>query len=420
METRLTSEIVWREDLYPRITTDPMMVQRYADNIEVLPPIEINQHNEIIDGWHRWTAHRKNEVQTINVIVTETVNEAEFIKLAIIRNAVHGMQLSSKDKQNMATKLYSANHTSKEELASILSVTVRSISSWVATIDKVRKEEQDRIIKEMWFACYSQDEIATVIGKTKQALDDKIKDCQLLEKFPKSDNLLALYNDEHWTPPLYDIWDFNKNDNEVKHFGNTHVGIVDNLLYTFTQPFDIVIDPFAGGGSTIDICKKRLRRYWVSDRLPIVEREKEIRKHDVITDGISGPYHWGEVALVYLDPPYWKQTEGKYSNDPTDLSNMPLRDFTASLIDIIESYGKKLRPGAHVACITSPTQWPNENHECNYHDIDLACGVKGLKLIRRAVCPYSTQQYNGTQVNIAKENKLWLVRSRTLLVWEKD
>jgi DNA modification methylase len=37
---------------------------------------------------------------------------------------------------------------------------------------------------------------------------------------------------------------------------------VDNLLYFYTHPLDVVVDPFAGGGSTIDICKKRLRRYW--------------------------------------------------------------------------------------------------------------------------------------------------------------
>ena len=60
---------------------------------------------------------------------------------------------------------------------------------------------------------------------------------------------------------------------------------MDNLLYLYTEPFDIVVDPFAGGGSTIDVCKKRFRRYFVTDRKPIVEREKEIRTHDM-TDGL--------------------------------------------------------------------------------------------------------------------------------------
>ncbi len=414
-DTRKVNEIIWREDLYPRIHADPATIQEYAENLEILPAIEINQNNELIDGYHRWTAHRKKEVEDIKVFVTQTANEAEFIKLAIQRNAIHGLRLSPSDKESLARKLYTTNNTTKEEIATVLSVTSRTVQGWVSDIDKARKKERDNKIKEMWLACYTQEEIAQETKMTQQSVD-----LQIAEMLPKLVNLRSSYKEEDWKPPLFDIWNFSKNDNETKHYGNTHVGIVDNLLYTFTQPFGIVVDPFAGGGSTIDICKKRLRRYWVSDRLPIVEREKEIRKHDVVTDGISGPYHWNDVALVYLDPPYWKQAAGKYSNDPTDLANMPLGDFTKTLVGIIEDYGLKLKPGSHVACIISPTQWPNEDKSINYHDIDLACKVEhNLKLVRRVVCPYSTEQYNGTQVEIAKDKKLWMVLSRTLLVWER-
>jgi hypothetical protein len=60
---------------------------------------------------------------------------------------------------------------------------------------------------------------------------------------------------------------------------------VDNLLYLYTKPFDIVLDPFAGGGSTIEVCKKRFRRKMFSDHKPIVERETEIRQYDLIGTG---------------------------------------------------------------------------------------------------------------------------------------
>ena len=50
-------DVVFREDLYPRIETSAVTVQKYAEDLEVLPPIKVNQHNELIDGWHRWTAH---------------------------------------------------------------------------------------------------------------------------------------------------------------------------------------------------------------------------------------------------------------------------------------------------------------------------------------------------------------------------
>ena len=78
-ETRSTSDIVWREDLYPRIRTNPQLVQTYAKCLSLLPPIEINQHNELIDGWHRWTAHRQLEQEQIKVFVTETESDAEIL-----------------------------------------------------------------------------------------------------------------------------------------------------------------------------------------------------------------------------------------------------------------------------------------------------------------------------------------------------
>ena len=420
METRKVSEIIWRDDLYPRIETDPILVQKYAQNLEVLPPIEINQHNQIIDGWHRWTAHRKNEVEEIPVIITQTNSDVEFLSLAIKRNSTHGQQMNNKDKRSMAIRLYNSGvGLSKEAIAETLSVTKRSVSNYLSDIDRQLREERQAKILEMWLACYTQEQIAEA-SDLKQGgnLSNILKDLDKLENFPKGLNLSALYQDD-FKPELFDIWTFAKKTNEVSHFGNTEVRIVDNLLYTFTEPFDIVIDPFAGGGSTIDICKKRLRRFWVSDRKPIVEREDEIREHDLL-NGVSGPYQWGDVALVYLDPPYWKQAAGKYSDDKEDLANMSLDDFTNNLTNIISQYGSKLKQGSHIACIISPTQWPNEDKATNYHDIDLACKkFDNLRLVRRVICPYSTQQYNGTQVQIAKDEKLWLVLSRTMLVWEK-
>ena len=245
---------------------------------------------------------------------------------------------------------------------------------------------------------------------------------ELPTKFPGTNRVkLSEYGDEDWARPLFDIWNTDRNANEVKHFGNTPVEFVDNLLYLYTEPFDIVIDPFAGGGSTIDVCHKRLRRYWVSDRKPITARENEIRKHDLATDGLSGPSRWADVALVYLDPPYWKQAAGKYSTDETDLANMPLETFTNTLVGIIHGYSAKLKPGAHIACIISPTQWSNEDKRIVYHDLDLARLVgKKLRLKQRILCPYSSQQYNGTQVDIAKEQKLLMALSRTMLVWERE
>jgi|SRR5579863_3197147 len=112
-KTIKVADVVFRDDLYPRIETSPTTVQKYAEDLEVLPPIEVNQHNELIDGWHRWTAHKKAKADTIRATVTKTVNDAEFLELAIERNALHGLQLSQADKRNMARQIYHATGRSR-------------------------------------------------------------------------------------------------------------------------------------------------------------------------------------------------------------------------------------------------------------------------------------------------------------------
>jgi len=127
-QSRPLVDLEFRQDLYPRIDTSVETVQKYAEDLSVLPPIEINQHNELIDGWHRWTAHKKVGAEVIPVIVTETANEAEFLELAIERNATHGLQLSQADKQVIARSIYNATSdkdrpAKKKHLVKLLSVT---------------------------------------------------------------------------------------------------------------------------------------------------------------------------------------------------------------------------------------------------------------------------------------------------------
>jgi DNA modification methylase len=66
-----------------------------------------------------------------------------------------------------------------------------------------------------------------------------------LKNFPEEEQVIA----EHLTdfdPPIYNIWKQQDKTIGSSHFGNSEVRWLDNLLYLYTKPFDIVIDPFAG------------------------------------------------------------------------------------------------------------------------------------------------------------------------------
>jgi DNA modification methylase len=412
------SEVVYREDLYPRLQPNAAQIQQYAENLEVLPPIEINQHNILIDGFHRWTAHKKANAETIKCIVIETSSDNHLLSLAIEKNATHGLQLSNADKKKMAVRLYNAGAgLDKKEICRVLSVSNSSLSNYLTDIDKQLRAERKEKIFSMYLAGYTNKEIAEQTGLSEKSIYEETT--YQITDLEKSKQLLCNFSDSDFEPPIYNVWTFAKKTNEVSHFGNSEVRIVENLLYLYTQPFDIVLDPFGGGGSTIDICKKRLRRYYVSDRKPIVERENEIRKLNIAETLPEFNNRWQDVKLVYLDPPYWKQAENQYSTDAEDLENMNIIDFNNALSGIINRIANKLSKGSHIALIIQPTQWKSENKEFTDHVFDMVkLADKKLKLVNRISCPYSTQQCTPQQVNYAKENKLLLVLSRELIIWE--
>jgi len=221
------------------------------------PSIEVNQHNELIDGYHRWTAHKLAEVENINVKVTTTVSDNEFLGLAIERNSIHGLQLSHSDKQRMARQLYLAKTHDRAALQKLLSVSAALLSNWLSDIDQAEREERNRKIQELYLACYTAEENSERINEGQKLVEKETKAFLLSSDLKKIGK--PSFSEDDFAPPIYNVWAFAKKTNEVSHFGNSEQRIVENLLWLYTEPFDIVVDPFGGGGSTIDVCKKRLQ-----------------------------------------------------------------------------------------------------------------------------------------------------------------
>ena len=57
-------------------------------------------------------------------------------------------------------------------------------------------------------------------------------------------------------PTPYDVWNF-KHDRAfgIPHPGSIPPGIVAHTLHYFTKPAALVVDPMAGGGTTLDVCQ---------------------------------------------------------------------------------------------------------------------------------------------------------------------
>lgn len=414
------SEVVFDEVIYPRSGHDPVLVQRYAEHIEEIEAarkfISVSADMKLLDGKHRWLAYRKRYDgvdREISVLVYPITAPHDQLAMAAKLNSDHGWQLTDSDKEGVAKSLY-AYGMSYDSIAAYLSVGKAKISSWLARTVKDQKDKRDKRIFDMWLACHTQEEIAEAVSSPRQTVTDILKGFAETVPENQTGKTLAAHAAD-FDPPLYNVWKRQEKTPGSSHPGNTDASFVDNLLYLYSKPLDVVVDPFAGGGSTIDVCKKRFRRYWVSDRKPIPEREHQIRLHDV-TNGLPPLARWQDVALVYLDPPYWKQMVGRYSNDPEDLANMPLEQFTSELAKLINGFAKKLRSGAVIALVLQPTQWNAPDRGYTDHVADMLKAVK-LPVDMRIQCPYESQQCTAQMVNWAKENRKILVLSRELVVW---
>ncbi len=417
------SQITFDEAVYPRKAHNPALVQKYAECIDQIESagryIEIASDFTLIDGKHRWlayrTAYQDDPDKEIPVIVHQIRDPHAKFALAVELNSTHGYQLTTEDKEASAKALYAYGYT-QETIAKMLSVGKASVNAWLSHTIKENKERQNSKIWDMYMACYTDEEIGEAVGLARRTVTERRQ--HLAEKFSGTFPPNVLYHEEGWTPPLYNVWRRHEKSNEVTHFGNSEASFTDNLLYMYTEPLEVVVDPFAGGGATIDVCKRRGRRYWVADRKPIIGREEEIRKADIL-DGAPSYLPWGDVALLYLDPPYWKQAEGQYSDDPQDLANMDLDTFYDQLCGFILSCADKMRPGAHVAMLMQPTQWRAPDRRVVDHIIDIIQRVTGdkLSLEMRISCPYETQQCTAQQVEWAKKNRTVLVLSREIVIW---
>jgi ParB-like chromosome segregation protein Spo0J len=413
------SAVVERDDLYPRIEHDQNKAQEYADNIDSLPPIWVNQHNELIDGKHRLIAHRLRGREQIAAQVVPTRSDEHLLELAISTNAKHGLQLSQADKKKMAIRLYAAGERTperKRDLAALLAVSLRSVTDWVSDLDQAEREERRRRITDLYLRCYTLEDIGEAVGLSRQQVENELS--------PISEDLRKLakvqFAEEEWLAPIYNVWTFAKKTNKTTHFGNTEQRILENLLWAYTDPLDIVVDPFGGGGSTLDVCRKRGRRCWISDRKPQPGLEDKIRTLDVVEE--LPPLHkrWSDVSLVYLDPPYWAQARGEYSDDAADLGNYEdAGTFNKAMADLVRAFGKKLRVDARVGLIIQPTQWRAPEREFTDHVTEIVrlVGNKTLVLENRVSCPYSTEQCNPQMVEWAKENRKFLVLTRELIIW---
>lgn len=397
-------QVEWVRDLYPRLREDDAAIERYRAALDRLPPIVVARGRVLVDGFHRWQAHKREGAKMIVAIDLGNLADVEIRKEAITRNATHGHQLLATDKARLAGQLWPdySKDGGAAALADLLAVSERVIRDWTKDARAAEKRAQQDRAWDLWLDCWTQQAIADDVGVDKATVSRWLDELQNgksaeLQQPPESR--------QH-----FDVWQFQASDGNTSHFGAMPPQVVENLLWLYTEPGDVVIDPFAGSGTTIDVAKQMGRRIWASDLTPATPT-LPIHEHDA-TQPWPAPV---KASLILLDPPYWQQAKGRYSDSADDLANMPIDHFMVSWAQVVKNAKAKLADGGRVAFIVSPTQLEDGAVVDHAVAMALVFGHK-MRIERRIIVPYQTQQATGQQVTWARENKRLLKLYRDLVV----
>jgi hypothetical protein len=145
-------------------------------------------------------------------------------------------------------------------------------------------------------------------------------------------------------PTPYDVWSFRQD----RAFGMPYPGaipaaIVAHTLHYYTRSGALVVDPMAGGGTTLDVCNSMGRRCLAYDLHPA---RAEIQRHDI---RLGFPPEAANCDLLFCDPPYHTMLARKYP--PDTIARAPLRDWIEFLHRLVSHAFATLQPGGFLALL---------------------------------------------------------------------
>ena len=145
-------------------------------------------------------------------------------------------------------------------------------------------------------------------------------------------------------PTPYDVWVF-RHDRAfgIPHPGSIPPAIVAHTLHYFTPPGGLVIDPMAGGGTTVDVCQSMGRRCLAYDLRPT--------RPDILPLDIRNgfPSETTNCDLIFCDPPYHTMLAKWYASE--SIASVPLTQWISFLHQLTRHAFDAIRPGGYLALL---------------------------------------------------------------------
>jgi DNA modification methylase len=151
------------------------------------------------------------------------------------------------------------------------------------------------------------------------------------------------------------LWDYPKQSygktrkGSNKYAGVTPAFVIYNMLRRYTDPGDLVLDPMAGSGTTIDVCKEEGRKCIAYDISPT--------RPDIIqNDARTIPLKNNSVDMIFIDSPYGDNID--YNDHPGNIGKISAEseEFYNAIDKVISECHRVLRPGKTLSWLIGD-QW---------------------------------------------------------------
>lgn len=302
-------------------------------------------------------------------------------------------------------QLQGKNDHDKDFLA-IVANDAETLEKWSSPLTDAERTDRNNAIFDHWLGGETSTEIAKKVQLPRQHIDRIIN----IARTSRLETMCIIEQ-----PPIYNVWKEALCD---PRFGQEYPGRIPgqaivNLLLWLTEPFNVVVDPMAGGGTTIDVCRYLLRRHYCFDINP---RRPDI-KHWDIRNGY--PRFPQKPNFIILDPPYWRLKRDEYSHDGAAMTSY--QEWLEFIKKLAKDTFGALKQGGHVALFIE--SFLDERETGDFLFLNRDClnlferyGFKGIQEISLNM-PSQIKSFR--DVNYAKNKGILLDLKREIFVFRK-